>query len=204
MEKHKEYMVHIWGGAWNSDANPSIEKDLGIKNGYHYFKTEQEKNDFCKMLDIPKYANQGLMRDIKYGYMSHKRTIFVGKFIYQKKEFVLHYDFGYEYPEESAIFTFTEGNYSCDCNRSLFIREEYGDDAIPDLKCGDEIKLLGYHFEYFDWKDEVIGIKTWDSTVGDSGMRIDTPEILKLFFDDIEKIYKKYGLSIEEAMQVFL
>ena len=28
----KEYMAHIWGGAWNKDANPSIEKDLGIKD----------------------------------------------------------------------------------------------------------------------------------------------------------------------------
>ena len=94
MKKQKEYMVHIWGGAWNSDANPSIEKDLGIKDGYHYFKTEKEKNDFCKMLDIPKYANQGLARDIKYGYMSHKRTIFVGRFVYKEKEFILHFDFG--------------------------------------------------------------------------------------------------------------
>lgn len=39
--------------------------------------------------------------------------------------------------------------------------------------------------------------KTWDSTAGDGGMRIDTPEILMEFFDDIEKVYKKYGLSIE-------
>lgn len=39
--------------------------------------------------------------------------------------------------------------------------------------------------------------KTWDSTAGDGGMRIDTPEILIAFFDDIEKVYKKYGLSIE-------
>ena len=151
MDKQKEYMVHIWGGAWNSDANPSIEKDLGIKDGYHYFKTEKEKNDFCKMLDIPKYANQGLARDIKYGYMSHKRTIFVGIFSYKEKEFILHYDFGYEYPEESAMFQFTENNYSCDCNRSIFIRDEYGEDVIPELDCGNEIKLKEYHFEYLDW-----------------------------------------------------
>lgn len=39
----KEYMVHVWGGAWNPNANPSIEKDLGIKEGYHYFATEKEK-----------------------------------------------------------------------------------------------------------------------------------------------------------------
>ena len=39
--------------------------------------------------------------------------------------------------------------------------------------------------------------KTWDSTAGDGGMHIDTPEVLMAFFDDIEKVYKKYGLSIE-------
>ena len=44
------------------------------------------------------------------------------------KEFIIHYDFGYEYEEESAIFMFEDGNYSCDCNRSLFIQREYGDD----------------------------------------------------------------------------
>ena len=42
----KEYMAHIWGGAWNKDANPSIEKDLGIKESYHYFKTEEERDRF--------------------------------------------------------------------------------------------------------------------------------------------------------------
>lgn len=39
--------------------------------------------------------------------------------------------------------------------------------------------------------------KTWDSTIGDGGAYIKTPEKMKMFFDDIEKIYEKYGLSIE-------
>lgn len=39
--------------------------------------------------------------------------------------------------------------------------------------------------------------KTWDSTIGDGGTYIETPERMKRFFDDIEKIYEKYGLSIE-------
>ena len=90
------------------------------------------------------------MRDIKYGDMSHKRTIFIGTFKYEDKEFVLHYDLGYEYEEESAIFYFTEGNFSCDCNRSLAIRWEYGDDAIPELRCGEDIELTDYHIEYWD------------------------------------------------------
>lgn len=150
MIKQKEYMIHIWGGAWNREANPSIEKDLGIKDGYYYFKKEEDKNNFLELLNNPIYSKQGIAKDIKYGYMTHKRTIFVGVFKYKDKEFVLHYDFGYEYSEKQAIFQFTENNYSCDCNRSIFIREEYGEDSIPELDCGKEIELLDYHFEYED------------------------------------------------------
>lgn len=146
----KEWMIHIWGGAWNSDANPSIEKDYGIQEGYHYFKTEEEKDRFLEIINKPEYRYQGLMRDIKYGFMIHKRTIFVGTFKYEDKEFVLHYDLGYEYEEDAAILYFTKGNFSCDCNRSLAIRWEYGDDAIPELGCGEDIKLVDYHIEYLD------------------------------------------------------
>ena len=48
MSKKEEWMVHIWGGAWNHDANPSIEKDLGIKEGYYYFNTEEERFVSCE------------------------------------------------------------------------------------------------------------------------------------------------------------
>lgn len=150
MNNKKEYMIHVWGGAWNSDANPSIEKDLGIKEGHHYFNTAKERDEFCKHLYNPIYRNQGIMFSVKEGIMSHKRTIFVGLFKYKDKEFILHYDFGYEFEEDSAIFMFKHGNYSCDCNRSIFIRREYGEDAIPELNCGYTIKMIDYHFEYKD------------------------------------------------------
>lgn len=150
MNKQKEWMVHVWGGAWNKDAKPSIEKDYGIKEGYHYFSSDEEKDKFLEIINNPIYSKQGLAKDIKYGHMSHKRTIFVGTLKYEDKEFVIHYDFGYEYSEESAIFQFTENNYSCDCNRSIFIRREYGKDAIPEMDCGEKIKLIDYHIEYWN------------------------------------------------------
>jgi hypothetical protein len=150
LNNKQEYLVHIWGGAFNNDAYPSITKDYGISQGYYYFDTKEEKDSFIQILKKPEYNKQGLVIDEKYGYMTHKRTIFVGKFNYNNKDFLIHYDFGYEYPKESAEFSFLENNYSCDCNRSLFIRREYGEDAIPELNCGDEIKLLEYHFEYLD------------------------------------------------------
>lgn len=146
----KEYMVHIWGGAFNPDALPSLERDHGITEGYYYFSTEKEKDDFISLVRQPQYSDQGLMTDIKYGEMSHKRTIFVGTLKYQDKKFIIHYDFGYEFEKERAIFMFENGDYSCDCNRSLFIRKEYGDDSIPELYCGDGIKLIDYYFEYRD------------------------------------------------------
>lgn len=146
----KEYMIHIWGGAFNSDANPSIEKDHGITEGYYYFNNKKELDSFCKIINKAKYKNQGMASEIKYGIMSHKRTIFVATFKYDTQYYVIHYDFGYEYEKESAEFMFLDGNYSCDCNRSLIIQREYGDDSIPELKCGERIKMLSYHIEYKD------------------------------------------------------
>lgn len=87
--------------------------------------------------------------------VKQKRTIFVGVFQYKDKEYIIHCDFGCGYPEESAVWMFLEGNYCCDCNRSLFISREYGEDAIPELECGDEIKLKEYHIEYEECEDEV-------------------------------------------------
>lgn len=83
---------------------------------------------------------------------STKRTIFVGVFQYKDKEYTIHCDFGCGYSKDVAEWMFLEGNYSCDCNRSLFIAREYGEDAIPELDCGEEIKLKEYHIEY--WEQE--------------------------------------------------
>lgn len=143
----KEHMVHIWGGAWNSDACPSIENDLGIEEGYHYFKSEKAKDAFLRLLNNPAYKMQGLMIDEKYGEMRHERTVFVGILEYRGERYTIHCDFGYEYPEEVAINKFLNGDYACDCNRSLFIRREY-EDAVPELECGEKIKLIGWHIEY--------------------------------------------------------
>ena len=143
-----EYMVNLWGGAWNENANPSIEKDLGIKKGPYYFETEDELNRFIDLISQPKYKKQGMMIDKHVGELTHKRPVFVGVFEYQGKQFMLREKFVHEYPAESAEFMFLQGNYSCDCNRSRFIRRQWGEDAMPELDCGCEIKLLDYHIEW--------------------------------------------------------
>lgn len=72
------------------------------------------------------------------------RTIARMKFIFPDLTEVSYtHDFGVDYPEESAIFMFKEGNYACDCNRSLFI-EEILSDFDGDWDCGDKIELKDF------------------------------------------------------------
>ena len=144
----KEYHLKIWGGAWNSDANPSVEKDLGIKEGSYYFDTKEEFEDFERKLDP--YRSQGIASSGDYGYMRHKSTIAKVRLGYKGQLYDIKHNFRNEYPEDSAIYMFTQGNYSCDCNLSLFIREQYGKDVIPELECGDIIKLLDIKIVYED------------------------------------------------------
>ena len=60
---------------------------------------------------------------------------------FKGKTYSFDYDFG-EYSIQGAEFMFTEGNYSCDCNKSQFIRE-HCDPKFPEFPCSDEIKLTG-------------------------------------------------------------
>lgn len=46
--------------------------------------------------------------------------------------------------EAGAEFMWTDGNYSCDCNRSIMIRQKYGTDFMPELFCGETIELVRY------------------------------------------------------------
>lgn len=41
----------------------------------------------------------------------------------------------------AAQFMWNKGNFSCDCNKSLFI-QRYCDESFPDMECGDDVKLV--------------------------------------------------------------
>lgn len=60
---------------------------------------------------------------------------------YKDKEYVFEHHWHPYYSEESANFMFTEGNYSCDCTLSLFIKE-HCDKNFEDLPCGEEIEII--------------------------------------------------------------
>ena len=50
---------------------------------------------------------------------------------------------------EHAEFMYTDGNWGCDCNRSIFINDHV-DDEFPIMVCGDKIKLV----ELVEMKEE--------------------------------------------------
>ena len=129
---------------------PRLKKIMELRRDIIILPKKKAKNKFLEIINTPIYSNQSIARDVNYGELSHKRTIFVGKYEYKGKWFVIHYDLGFEYPDKSAEYYFTEGDNSCDCNVSSIIRWEYGEDAIPELDCGDEIKLVAYKIEHYD------------------------------------------------------
>jgi hypothetical protein len=65
-----------------------------------------------------------------------------------------HYE-GKSYPFEmefdspdSVEYMFTSGNYSCDCNRCLFIQRVEADfNGDEDMGCGDTIEMTDFRIE---------------------------------------------------------
>lgn len=68
-------------------------------------------------------------------------------FTYNNKEYKIEYNFGDDYPTETAEFIFTDGNYSCDCNRSIIINEKYHSFPITEI-CGNNIKMIDFQLEF--------------------------------------------------------
>lgn len=46
-----------------------------------------------------------------------------------------------EYEESAAEYMWRDGNYGCDCNRSLFIARNCDED-FPEMPCGETIELV--------------------------------------------------------------
>lgn len=69
-----------------------------------------------------------------------KTTIAKCVFVHEGKQYLFEYDYEEDYPFDAANYMFTEGNYSCDCNRSAFVQEKYPE--FPELDCGEKIELV--------------------------------------------------------------
>lgn len=130
-----EYMLHTWGGFYNEEH----QIKHGYEEGYFWFDTADARERYIQELKEveQKFNARHLAYTVEEGVHTRIKTIAKMIFVYDGKEYPYEYDFGFAYPPESAEYMFTEGNYSCDCNRSMFI-------GIPELDCGEEIKMKNF------------------------------------------------------------
>jgi len=135
-----EYLLHTWGGFYNEEhkAKHSFEP------GYFWFDTAEDRQNYLnRLLEIEKkFQAHCLAYDFEEGKHVRYRIIARMKLVYNGKEYPYECDFGFGYPVHSAHFMWEEGNYSCDCNKSLFLSREYKE--VPELDCGDTIKILDF------------------------------------------------------------
>lgn len=143
--KAGEYHLFFWGSI-NNDGLATAK--FGPERNY-WFATAEERAIFKADVSLfASAAGQIVCFDENDGPMAIKRTIAKMVMIHDGKRYPYEHDFGYGYPADSADFMFHEGNYACDCNRSLHLTRVYPDAGIAELDCGDQIEIEDFEIEY--------------------------------------------------------
>lgn len=130
----KQYYVKYWGQAegFLKDKLNVSELDFWFDDKISLNKHIDYVDNLCEGVGVIVHMSQE-GEDLEY------KTVVEMNLVYKGKSYPYQYDFGYGYPCRSAEFMFFEGNYSCDCNISIFIQESVED--FPELDCGDEITI---------------------------------------------------------------
>lgn len=70
---------------------------------------------------------------------------------YKGKQYKVEQDFDYGYPVDTVIYYWHGGNFSCDCNRRLWI-EKFHPGTVPadEEDCGDTIECVEFRIELVD------------------------------------------------------
>ena len=146
-----EYLLHVWGGFFNEE---NIAKH-GQLPGYYWFDThETREKKLRELLELSnKFNAKELAREFHEGFDARLRTVASMVLSHNGHDYPFSYDFGYGYPDHSAVFMFTEGNYSCDCNLSLFLGRKYGHLSELNLPCGNAIKVSNIEIFYTQGTD---------------------------------------------------
>ena len=138
-----EYHLHIWGSLFNDDI---LEKELGIKGDNFWFDTPDELVNFLNK--VRSFANDHgriVMDAVHVGYDVRKKTIAEMVFVLPNgKEYPYTYDFGYGYPLDGAHYMFHDGDYGCDCDRTLFLSRVYPEVDSTVLECGETITMKDF------------------------------------------------------------
>lgn len=141
-----EYHLQHWGQVMNSDQR-WLEKDLGITATDHWFPSAEKRAEFRRKLKACADRHNCIIAFAEHeGWNTRLRT--VARMTMQLQDgraFSYEYDFGYAYDPESAHYMWHDGNYGCDCNRSLFLGR--AGHAVEEMECGDTITLENFRVE---------------------------------------------------------
>lgn len=142
-----QYLYHLkfWGEIENEEHN-YIQKELGITETDFWFINKEERTKFKKkLITIAENHKVVIAFSEHEGTEVNKKCIASMTMVLPDgRKFPYKYDFGYGYPLESAEYMWLDGNYSCDCNKSLFLSRKYPDCGIDEdnhWNCGDLIVL---------------------------------------------------------------
>ena len=138
------YLLKVWGidvsrAVARCPPWASTETEDGLLN--IFFKGRRERDAFAHSLSGLHVAVAS-----KDGVQTHLRTIAKVELSLNGRGYSFENDFGYGYEKSSARFMWTDGNYGCDCNRSLFIQRQC-DESFPEMECGDSIELTKLEIE---------------------------------------------------------
>ena len=134
-----EYLLKFWG-----QGQERVARALKTSQTNFWFDTKEEREDFKKK--VKKAAKDHMLAfSEEEGPYVRYRTVALVTVEFKGQEYSFEYDFGFGYPEESAYYMFEDGNYSCNCNLSGFIRDDHPE--FPELDClgdeeGNEIELV--------------------------------------------------------------
>ena len=160
MKSGPPYHLMYWGEVQNDKW---IERDLGITKTDFWFDTRAERAEFKKKLRNVADAHKVIIAfDENEGPACRKRTVARMRMrLPDGRAFALSYNFGFGYPEDAAQWMFKNGNYDCDCNRSIFIAKAC-DPGLAEMECGESITLDEFAVEFVDGdgSDIEIGVMT--------------------------------------------
>ena len=135
-----QYLLHFWGQIENDNL---VERELGIRDKYLWFPTRELRDTLkARIDDVAKKYGVMVVFGEEEGETVHLRTVAHAVFEYRGKNYSIDYDFGYGYQRSLAKYMFEDGNYACDCNRSMFINKKYPE--VAKTKCGHDIEMVKF------------------------------------------------------------
>lgn len=135
-----EYLLKFWGS-----GEEHLAALLKSPARNWWFDSAAKRDAFAHW--VRKFGNEDdncIVTSEEDGPLVRYRTVVYATFKLGSVVRDYRHDFGYGYPTDAAEYMFTEGNFSCDCNRSTFM-------GIPHRDCGDDIVMVDFRVVLEDY-----------------------------------------------------